>query len=333
MKSKLFNNFFRVYLILCLLILSDRSVSEDANNAYKNLEKLTEELNRFQDSGVATYEGYVHYDGYDTFSMGEHWYKKEVYESSTCSGSDPSHLQYLNIDGKRTLIGTGYICIPETYESEKNKMFDNSIVWHTHGPEWCLFPNGSTEDYRDLADALPNKLTSLDWQAVCRSEGGTPALQNVRMLHTWNWIPAPNGRFTHENFAIPFLRVGLPTPNMKFLDSHLGKKTIRVLKLAHGDTNWWYWRGFNVIAASNSQRQKGWEILQQARSQGQIIQEEMVEIGDLENSNFANIVKSGEVILNNMHNRLAEVFTKDQMDVLNSYIASLQTHEHNEHNH
>ena len=312
----------------CIFFLTDTGLSKDADSTFQKLEKFTEELDRFQDSDVATSEGYVHYDGYDTFSMGEHWYKRDIYESGTCDGSKPSHLQYLIISGKRTLIGTGYICTTQIYSRIKNQMFDDGVVWHTHGPAWCLLPNGATEDYRDLADALPNKLTSLNWQSICKQEGGKPALQNVHMLHTWNWIPSPNGRFTHENFAIPFLRVGLPVPNAKFLGSHLGGKTIRVLKLAHGDTQWWIWRGFNVIAASDLQRREGWKVLQQARSKSQSIQEKMVEIGNLEDIKFATLADLGDAIFDKMQNQLAEVFTKDQMIILDSYLASVQTHEH-----
>ena len=212
-------------------------------------------------------------------------------------------------------------------------MFDKSIVWHMHGPAWCLLPNGSTEDYRDLADSLPNKLTSLDWQAACRQEDGTPATQNIRMLHAWNWIPAPNGRFARENFSIPFIRVGLPVPDKKFLDSHQGEKTINILKLAHGDIHWWYWRGFKIINTSELQRQKGWSILQQARTSGQIIQGEMLEIGDLQSPKIKELVKRGEITIDNMHKQLADVFTNEQMKVLNKYIASIQTHEHHEHEH
>ena len=316
-----------------LTLLAESSMSNESTTAIKKLEELTDVLSRFQDSGVAISEGYVHYDGYDTFSMGEHWYNKEVYESGTCKGSKPSHLQYLVVNGKRTLIGTGYICIPQTYAREKNRIFDDSIIWHTHGPAWCLLPNGSTEDYRDLEDSLPNKLTTLDWQSICMQEGGTPASQNVKMLHTWNWIPAPNGRFAHQNLAIPFIRVGLPVPGKTFLESHEGETVIRILKLAHGDTQWWYWRGFNVIDASNSQRKKGWEILQKSRAYGQIIQEEMVEIGNLQDKKITTLVNNGITIIDNMNKQLADIFTSEQMTVLNKYIASLQTHEHHEHEH
>ena len=313
--------------------MSASGISNESSSGINKLNKATEELDRFKDSNVATAEGYVHYDGYDTFSMGEHWNNKEVYESGVCDRSRPSHLQYLVVEGKRTLIGTGYVCNPEVYESEKNKMFDKSIVWHIHGPAWWLLPNGSTEDYRDLADSLPNKVATIDWQTICRNEGGIPAEQNIRMLHTWNWIPAPEGKFAHENISIPFIRVGLPVPDKKFLESEIGDKTINLLRLAHGDTHWWYWRGFKIINTSELQRQKVLSVLQQARSNGQIIQNEMVEVGDLQNPRFKVLAERSENTINVMHKELAEIFTSEQMEVLIRYIASLQTHVHHEHEH
>ena len=333
MKSRQFKNILRSFLIFCILILSEGGICNETSSAINKLNKVTEELDRFQDSNVAVAEGYIHYDGYDSFSMGEHWFNKAIYKSGTCNRSEPSHLQYLVIEGKRTLIGTGYVCTPEKYASEKEKMFDNNIIWHTHGPAYCLLPNGSAEDYRDLSNSLPNKVSSIDWQTICRQEGGTPEKQKIRMLHTWNWIPSPNGRFAHENFSIPFIRVGLPVPDRKFLDSDLGAKILSILKLAHGDTHWWYWRGFKIINTNELQRQKGWSILQKARTSGQIIQGEMVEIGDLQNPKINKLVKRGEITIEDMHKQLADVFTKDQMKILNKYIASLQTHEHHEHDH
>ncbi|MEM8844455.1 MAG: hypothetical protein AAGB35_05360 [Pseudomonadota bacterium] len=297
------------------------------------LDKVTEELHRFHDINEAISEGYVHYDGYDTFSMGEHWYNKKVYETNTCDESIPSHLQYLVINGERKLIGTGYVCLPQTYVRQKNEMFGQNVIWHTHGPAWCLLPNGSTEDYRDLADSLPNAFTSADWQTICRQNGGTPVSQDINMLHTWNWIPAPNGKFAHENYAIPFLRVGLPIPDASFLNSEIGGKTINLLKLAHGDTQWWYWRGFTVIGADNIQRQKGWQILQEARIKGQAIQNEMIKIASLDDDNFSIAADSGEKQISIMHNELTAVFTNEQMKALTNYISSIETHEHHDHEH
>lgn len=88
------------------------------------------------------------------------------------------------------------------------------------------------------------------------------------MLHTWNWIPHPNGVFAHENLAIPFLRTGLSVPTQEFLESEEGHMVIQALRLAHGDIHWWYWRAFSVVNATSNQRRGGWGILVEATQKG-----------------------------------------------------------------
>lgn len=147
---------------------------EDASSALQTLERTTASLERFRDIEAARTAGYVHYDGYDTFAMGEHWYNHDVYETDTCDVSKPSHLQYLLIEGRRTLIGAGYVCRSDSRAELVEPLFGEEVVWHSHGPAWCGLPNGSFEDYRNLADVLPNQLTDATWQQVCRQHGGQP---------------------------------------------------------------------------------------------------------------------------------------------------------------
>ena len=52
------------------------------------------------------------------------------------------------------------------------------------------------------------------------------------MLHTWNWILAPDGRYAHENRAIPFLRAGLRVPSKTELDAPPGRDAFDALFLA-----------------------------------------------------------------------------------------------------
>ena len=59
----------------------------------------------------------------------------------------------------------------------------------------------------------------------------------------------------------------------------------------------------------------------------------MLEIGVLQSPKIKKLVKRGEITIDNMHKQLADVFTNEQMKVLNKYIASIQTHEHHEHEH
>jgi hypothetical protein len=88
-----------------------------------------------------------------------------------------------------------------------------------------------------LTDAIPNALTDVTWQQVCQRRSGYFVYQDVNMLHTWNWIPHPNGPFVHENPAIPFLRARLAVPTPEFLHSEDGRAVLETLRLAHGDVH------------------------------------------------------------------------------------------------
>jgi hypothetical protein len=55
------------------------------------------------------------------------------------------------------------------------------------------------------------------------------------MLHTWNWIAAPDGPFVHENRAIPFLPAGLRVPPREVLDAAAGSDAVATLRLTVRD--------------------------------------------------------------------------------------------------
>jgi len=139
--------------------------------AEEALEHATEALDRFRDVAVAQAEGYAHYDGRDTFMMGEHWVNRQILRSGQCELTRPSHLQYLVLDGQRTLIGVGYVC-PGTPETPAPRLFGTDVPWHTHGPALCTQASGGPLDMQAWAEALPNALTPLTWQELCRQWGG-----------------------------------------------------------------------------------------------------------------------------------------------------------------
>ena len=324
------------YLIFTMVFAAGAGVAEsmhddamrDSEGAERVLQRTTAVLKRFRDVDVATAEGYVHYDGYDTFAMGEHWYNRDVYELDTCELSKPTHLQYLVIDSRRTLVGTGYVCLPNSRDALTTPLFGDSVVWHTHGPAWCSLPNGSAEDYRDLADALPNDLTDVTWQQVCQQEGGQPGYQDIDMLHTWNWIPHPNGAFQHENLAIPFLRAGLTVPTQEFLDSDDGRAVVETLRLAHGDVHWWYWRAFTVVNADPGQRRRGWRTLVEATRKGKDAVDAMrVAEDDGNRGAYLNSGRDGEAAMLWLGHELDALFSLDQSGVFKDYLASLHRHD------
>ncbi len=293
------------------------------------LDEATAALERFRDVKVAQAEGYVHYDGHDTFMMGEHWSNRDIIESAICDRSQPSHLQYLMINGRRTLIGTGYICLPASDDTAPVPLFGDGIVWHTHGPALCRFPNGNIQDFRSLADALPNALTDATWYQVCQKRNGHPILSDVSMLHTWNWIPHPKGPFVHENPAIPFLRVGLEVPTRMFLDSEDGRAVLETLRLAHGDVHWRYRRAFAVVNATAEQRRRTSALIFRARRKGEEALYAMraaEKRGD--RSGYLQSARSGARVMVNLHRDIAALYSPEQRDVLQAYLESLHMHDH-----
>src|SRR2546426_3861481 len=222
--------------------------------AEEALQHATEALDRFRDIAVAQAEGYAHDDGRDTFMMGEHWVNRQILRSGQCELTRPSHLQYVVLDGQRTLIGVGYVC-PGTPETPVPRLFGTDVPWHTHGPALCTRAPGGPLDMQAWAEALPNALTPLTWQDVCRQWGGQPLHWGVTMLHTWNWIPQPQGAFVHENPAIPFLRAGLPVPSQAFLDSAEGHAALATLRLVYGEVIRRSRGAFPVVNATPAQRQ------------------------------------------------------------------------------
>jgi len=298
-------------------------------NAQEALKHTTGALERFRDVKVAQAEGYVHYDGQDTFMMGEHWYNRDVVTSGICELSKPSHLQYLMMNGQRTLIGTGYLCLPMSRDAPPAPLFGHGIVWHTHGPAACRFPNGSVRDFRSLAEALPNALTDVTWQQVCQRRSGQTLSQDVNMLHTWNWIPHPNGPFVHENLAIPFLRAGLEVPTREFLTDEDGHAVLETLRLAHGDMHWRYRRAFLVVNASADQRRQTSALIIRAGHKGEEAVDAMRAAearGD--RSAYLEGAHAGAQAMMSLPREIAALYAPQQRELLQAYLASLPMRDH-----
>jgi hypothetical protein len=101
--------------------------------AQANLARATAALDRYQDVAQAERAGYVKPGRNDGFQMGEHWYHPDLLRDPVCVLEQPQFLQYLVIDGRRTLIGTGYVCDAQSGAPD----WFGGVAWHTHGPELC----------------------------------------------------------------------------------------------------------------------------------------------------------------------------------------------------
>jgi hypothetical protein len=290
------------------------------------LDQATRALDRFQDVAVAEDEGYRKPWRNDGFMMGEHWFSPALLGDPACRLDQPEFLQYLVIDGKRTLIGTGYVCdagqpTPEWFGSE--------TVWHQHGPELCRFRSGVFHDASYFARALPNPLNDETWEDVCESWWAEPVVQSLAMLHTWNWVAHPDGPFVHENRAIPFLREGLKVPSRSELDAPAGRAALETLRLAHGDESRRYEGAFRVADLGPLDAWSVRRKLRRAQRTAEAAVERMRSAERLGDAvMWAAAARDGAAALETVRREISEGLAPAQREVIERFLASLVVHEH-----
>lgn len=290
------------------------------------LEQATEALDRFNDVEVAKAEGYRKPWHNDGFMMGEHWFRSDLLYAMTCDLERPEFLQYLVIEGERTLIGVGYVC---DGAGPAPDWFGPEAVWHQHGPELCRFRSGVFADVSYLAQALPNPLNDETWQDVCESWWGEPERREVTMLHTWNWMARPDGPFVHENRAIPFLRAGLRVPTREELDAPAGRAALDTLRLASGDAFRRYSGAFQV---ANLGRFDTWgvhRVLRRAQRHARLAVDRMRAADKVGDRNlWAAAARDGGAAFADMQTEIAESLGPEERAVVQRFLASLVVHDH-----
>lgn len=296
-----------------------------------DLARATTALARFRDPEAAKREGYVKPRNNDGFQMGEHWWLPELMRDPVCDLERPAFLQYLVIDGRRELIGTGYVC---DARSGPPAWFGNTAVWHEHGPALCRWKQAATIDAQPFAKTLPNAENSRNWQELCDAWWGEPVERKIVMLHTWNWIPAPDGPLVHENRAIPFLRAGLRVPTKAELDSPAGRDALATLRLAQGDAGGRYAGGFLVADFGILDWIRLGPILKDGRVRGEAAVEAMRDAeGRDDGVAYAKAAADGAAALAQMQREVEARLSHSQREVVESFLAELTVHDHHGHHH
>jgi hypothetical protein len=289
-------------------------------------ERATESLDRFQDVEEAERAGYRKPWHNDGFMMGEHWFNSELLRAPTCDLERPAFLQYLVIEGRRTLIGTGYVC---DGRRPPPGWFGPAAVWHRHGPELCRFRSGVFSDASFYASALPNPLNDETWEDVCEGWWAEPERREVVMLHTWNWIAQPDGPFVHENRAIPFLRAGLRVPTREQLDAPAGRAALDTLRLAYGDVGRRYEGAFRVANLGRFTHWGARRVLRRAQRRGRQAVERMQTADKLGDRNlWAAAARDGATALADLKAEIAERLDPETRAVVDRFLASLVVHDH-----
>jgi hypothetical protein len=142
----------------------------------------------FSDRSAAIAAGYRQV-GMDFPSMGEHWVNPGLVFEGIVDVARPAILTYTVVKGRPALLGVVY-AIPLAPGEEPPVTFGPGATWHEH--------NGSLEE----ESLLP------EHHSVPTSGGGT----RLAILHAWVRVPNPEGVFAAENWALPFIRLGLEVP-------------------------------------------------------------------------------------------------------------------------
>jgi len=156
---------------------------------------------RYADRRAAAADGYRRI-GPDFPGMGEHWLNTAVLLTGKLDANRPTILIYAPIAGEPKLLGVGFVTTTRGDESAIG-VPGWPEAWHEH--------SGLLADESGVAPSASAK------------EG-----THVWVLHAWTTLANPGGRFTPDNWALPFVRAGLDVP------THADADASRALAMLNG---------------------------------------------------------------------------------------------------
>ena len=145
---------------------------------------------RYQDQGEALKDGYRRI-GPDFPSMGEHWVNRAIIMQGGVDPLRPPILEYITSGGRAVLAGVAYAslvygpALPSAIPAPPG-------AWHYHA--------GSVDEESFIAS-----------HAAGGAVDTTPG-PRIAVLHAWLWAENPAGLFATDNWALPWLRLGISPP-------------------------------------------------------------------------------------------------------------------------
>jgi uncharacterized coiled-coil protein SlyX len=153
------------------------------------VERIRAVTERYHDLDAAIGAGY-RLVGPDFPGMGEHWVHAQYLLQRELSVERPAILSYLRVGGEPVLTGVAYATPVRSGEDPPDFVLPG--LWHFHS---------GTVDEETLL---------LNPRSMHHGTGDQPRLA---MFHAWVWAENPSGLFAQDNWALPFLRLGLPVPD------------------------------------------------------------------------------------------------------------------------
>lgn len=145
---------------------------------------------RYQDLAIARADGYRRIGG-ELPSLGEHWVHNGRALADTLDPASPPILVYVRVDGRPVLAGVAYTRFLDAGEPYPTFPVSDADAWHDH--------NGDVGD-----EILPRA------HHASPSRGETATRLRVVVMHAWLGVENPAGIWASENWALPYVRLGLP---------------------------------------------------------------------------------------------------------------------------
>ena len=174
-------------LLAAAVLFAGRGFAAAQEPAAAFIERARHATEKYQDQQAAIIDGYRRI-GADFPGMGEHWIRIELLFDGKIDAEHPEFLTYISVAGKAKLLGVAY-ALP-LLAGETPPDLPAKDAWHDH--------------FRTVEDetALPHR----------HLPGSAEDEPRLAMLHAWIWSPNPGGVFAADNWAIPYLRLGLQPP-------------------------------------------------------------------------------------------------------------------------
>ena len=138
--------------------------------------------------------------GADAPAMGRHWVNFARLFDGEINAAKPEILMYTNVSGRDSLVGIGfgYTVGRETRASFPANPFPPD-AWHRHSGSLDMESHRTDHEDGDVHD---HGLATHSREAEAA----------VAVLHSWVWIDNPAGVLEPNNWALPYVRLGLSRP-------------------------------------------------------------------------------------------------------------------------
>jgi hypothetical protein len=163
--------------------------AQETHDLTSFLRSLESSTRRFEDVDAAIAEGYRKL-GPDFPGMGEHWISPGLVIAGSLDPSRPPVIAYTVVGERRRLIGFAYTRVLGQDEPLPAGPFPRH-AWHDH-------TGGVDEESLILSGPASMHATADGFR--------------LAMVHLWTEVDNPDGILAQSNWALPFLRAGLPVP-------------------------------------------------------------------------------------------------------------------------